>query len=72
MSKPNPIVGIKSSYPATQQPLRKDELAELCGAIEGHLKENPELTIGEFVFSVFSQFIIVPRYQVSKTGSSNE
>jgi len=49
----------------SQQPLRSDEIAELAAAIQAYSDEHKDqgYTVGQMVYSVFNQFIIIPKYK---------
>jgi hypothetical protein len=49
--------------PRSQQPLKSDEVAELAAAIEEYTKGDSEYTVGQMVYSVFNQFIIIPKHK---------
>ena len=56
--------------PRSQQPLRSDEIAELAAAIEAHTKENNEYTVAQMIYSVFTQFILIPKHKYTAKNSA--
>ena len=56
--------------PRSQMPLRSDEVAELATAIEAYTKEDNEYTVAQMIYSVFTQFIIIPKHKYTVKNSA--